>query len=237
VEIKGKWMLISHSKKFIFLKTIKTAGTTVEIFFEELCRPYGMKYVEGSAGTSAVVSMEGIVGARGESVKNEKYYNHQTAKEIREEFGADIWNDYFKFSIVRNPYDELISRFWFLLDQKTRISLLDAGFEATKREFKKWVMGQENLNSRIYLIDDQLAVDFLIRFEFLEDDVANVCSHLGVRKKVSELQKFKSGIRPSEGIWSRISDYYDSDSITYIENRFSWELKRFNYSIDSASSR
>jgi hypothetical protein len=230
-------MLISHSKKFIFLKTVKTAGTTVEIFFEEWCRPYEMKYVEGGEWTSAIVSTEGIVGARGENVKNEKYYNHQTAKEIREEFGTDIWNNYFKFSIVRNPYDELISRFWFLLDQKTRISFLDGGFEATKREFKKWVMGQENLNSRIYLIDDQLAVDFLIRFEFLEDDVEKVCSHLGFRKNVSELQKFKSGIRPSKGIWNQVSDYYDSDSIAHIENRFSWELKRFKYTIDSASSR
>jgi hypothetical protein len=98
-------------------------------------------------------------------------------------------------------------------------------------------MTQENLNSRIYLIDGKLEVDFMIRFEFLEDDVERVCSLLGVEKKISELQKFKSGIRPREGIWSFYSDYFDSDSIAHVENHFDWELRRFNYNIDGCSKR
>ncbi len=32
-------MLVSHSKKFIFLKTMKTAGTSVEIYLERYCVP------------------------------------------------------------------------------------------------------------------------------------------------------------------------------------------------------
>ena len=230
-------MLVSHSKKFIFLKSKKTAGTTVEIFFEEFCRPYAKMYLEGDEWTSSIESKEGIIGARGTSAKNAKYYNHKTAEELRADLGNDIWNAYYKFSIVRNPYDELISRFWFLLDQKTRISLLDAGIGATQREFKKWVMIQENLNSHIYLIDGSLAVDFLIRFEFLEDDVERVCSRLKVNKEISQLQKFKSGIRPREGIWSLNSEYFDSDSIAHVKTHFDWELTRFNYILDSASSR
>jgi hypothetical protein len=34
-------MLISHRKRFIFFKTSKTAGTSVESFFEKFC------YAEG----------------------------------------------------------------------------------------------------------------------------------------------------------------------------------------------
>ena len=32
-------MLVSHSKKFIFLKTMKTAGASVEIYLERYCVP------------------------------------------------------------------------------------------------------------------------------------------------------------------------------------------------------
>ncbi len=31
-------MIISHSKKFIFLRTIKTASSSVEIFLSQFCR-------------------------------------------------------------------------------------------------------------------------------------------------------------------------------------------------------
>jgi hypothetical protein len=230
-------MLVSHLKKFIFLKSIKTAGATVEIFFEEFCRPYAQAYLEGGEGTRSIESAEGIIGARGKVPENTKYYNHKTAGELRADLGNAIWSDYFKFSIVRNPYDELISRFWFMVEPKLRISLLGAGFGATQKEFKKWVMTQENLNSRIYLIGGKLAMDYMIRFECLEDDVEKVCSLLGVKKKISELQKFKSGIRPREGMWSLNSDYFDSDSIAHVENHFDWELRRFKYTIDGGSSR
>ena len=230
-------MLVSHLKKFIFLKSKKTAGTTVEIFFEEFCRPYVQTYLVGEEQTRSIQSEEGIIGARGKFAENAKYFNHKTAKELRSDLGNKIWSDYFKFSVVRNPYDELVSRFWFFLDPKVKMSLLNAGLGATQKEFKKWVMTQENLNSRIYLIDGKLEVDFMIRFEFLEDDVERVCSLLGVEKKISELQKFKSGIRPREGIWSFYSDYFDSDSIAHVENHFDWELRRFNYTIDGCSKR
>ena len=225
-------MLVSHLRNFIFLKSIKTAGTTVEIFFEEFCRPNAQIYLEGEEWTRSVESVEGIIGTRGKFAENEKYYNHKTAEELRSELGNEVWSDYFKFSIVRNPYDELISRFWFFLDSKARISLLGADLGATQKEFKKWVMTQENLNSRIYLIDGKLEIDFMIRYEFLEEDVGRVCTLLGVEKNVSELQKFKSGIRPREGIWSLNSDYFDSDSIAYVESHFAWELKRFNYTLN-----
>ena len=32
-------MLVSHARKFIYTKTLKTAGTSVEVFLEPYCRP------------------------------------------------------------------------------------------------------------------------------------------------------------------------------------------------------
>ena len=55
-------MLISHRKRFIYTKTVKTAGTSVESYFE----PYCMREGEWSFSHSRAeyVSEAGIVGIR-----------------------------------------------------------------------------------------------------------------------------------------------------------------------------
>ncbi|MEJ2058516.1 MAG: sulfotransferase family 2 domain-containing protein [Desulfofustis sp.] len=111
-------MLISHRKKFIFTKTSKTAGTSVESFFEQYCMPKN-QWSESHAREECV-SEAGIIGCRGNDISRSKWYNHMPAKEIREIIGKDIWNSYFKFTVVRNPFDKLISGFHMLENKKLR---------------------------------------------------------------------------------------------------------------------
>jgi hypothetical protein len=223
-------MLVSHSKKFIFLKTIKTGGTSVEIFFEEFCVASPVNYVVGQEGTGTIVSSAGIVGTRGSVPDHTLYYNHKPASELKAELGNHVWDSYFKFSIVRNPFDELISRFWWRLNQQG-VSLINEDTGAVYDRFQKWVLTQGNINSTIYRIKDELEVDFLIRYEHLQEDIEKVCAVLGVSKNVSELGKFKSGIRPDMGELSRIEDYYDQRSIDHVMEKFGWEIERFKYRI------
>ena len=53
-------MLISHRKQFIFTKTVKTAGTSVESYFEQFCKPDG-EWQESHAHEE-YVSKSGIIG-------------------------------------------------------------------------------------------------------------------------------------------------------------------------------
>jgi hypothetical protein len=52
-------MLISHRYRFICTKTVKTAGTSVENFFEEFCMPEG-EWTE-SHGRDEYESPTGII--------------------------------------------------------------------------------------------------------------------------------------------------------------------------------
>lgn len=52
---------MSHSHEFVFLKTRKTAGTTIELALEPLCRPPG---AEAREKTPQIVTAHGDVGGR-----------------------------------------------------------------------------------------------------------------------------------------------------------------------------
>ena len=53
-------MLISHRHRFIYTKTIKTAGTSVEIYFEEACIPPGSD-IERGHGIPETVTEAGVI--------------------------------------------------------------------------------------------------------------------------------------------------------------------------------
>jgi len=103
-------LLVSHRKRFIFTKTVKTAGTSIESYFERWCMPEGEwkpVHVRGE-----YVSDAGIIGERSGNPRGAKWYNHMSCKCIYDQVGCDIWNRYFKFTVVRNPFDKVISGFF-----------------------------------------------------------------------------------------------------------------------------
>ena len=54
-------MLVSHLYKFIFIKSLKTAGTSTEVFLEQYC----ISDIEESHWRGAIATEEGIIGKRG----------------------------------------------------------------------------------------------------------------------------------------------------------------------------
>ena len=116
-------MLISHRYKFIYTKTVKTASTSVEAYFERFCLPDG----EGLPPTDARDEHEsetGIIGYRGKlrekrkwfqyrgkRLANPRWFHHMPAALIQRQIGAEIWDSYFKFCVVRNPFEKAISAY------------------------------------------------------------------------------------------------------------------------------
>ncbi len=60
---RGEDMLVSHRYRFIYTKTMKTGGTSVESYFERFCMPDG-EWTQ-SHGREEYVSDAGIIGFRG----------------------------------------------------------------------------------------------------------------------------------------------------------------------------
>lgn len=238
-------MLISHRKKFIFTKTKKTAGTSVESVFEPFCMPEGtwaqMHYAPEQ------VSPDGVIGYRGPGGRSSEWWNHMSAELIRTKVGEAIWDDYFKFTVIRNPFDKLVSGFHMI-----EANRLEAGFgqglkrsvkrltghalpidlivgETPVERFRSWILAGGMIEDRCnYMINDEVCVDYFIRFEALEDGLREVFMRIDEDPSFSSLPNFKSNFRKSK---IPTSDYYDDETEAIVRQRFAWELDFFNYEL------
>ncbi len=81
-------MLISHSHKFIFIHIGKTGGTSIE---KVLCQHLNIDFEETKKDSEG------------------NWWKHIWAKGMKKRVGVEIWDDYFTFAFVRNPYDMILS--------------------------------------------------------------------------------------------------------------------------------
>lgn len=100
-------MIISRKHQFIFSKPRKVAGTSVEVALSKFCGPQDI-ITENVAGTEIDEDHY-----RDYARNWEGYFNHIKPARIRKKIGEDVWNSYFKFSIVRNPWDMVVSRYFW----------------------------------------------------------------------------------------------------------------------------
>lgn len=227
VEVWDRYrMLVSHRKKFIFLKTIKTGGTSVELALEPFCRAPDAPSPQHHS--PEFVSPEGIVGARGHGVSGRpKYYNHMPASEVRGNVGQEIWDQYLKLTVVRNPYDKVVSWFWMHLHSSMRAKCSE-DFKLTRRVFQDWLKVMPNLpkDSNIYTIDREIICDKIIRYEALNEQVEDLFVNLELGGVNLPRLKARSRRRsePHE-------EYYDVVSEEIVRNAYAFEIKNFGYSL------
>lgn len=227
-------MLVSHRKNFIYTKTMKTAGTSVEAYFERWCLPEGAWVLSHFRDQS--VTEAGIVGYRGPDPRGRRWYNHMPAAEIRRGVGERVWLDYFKFCVVRNPFDRMVSAFHF--HENAGAAGGGAGGVATAEtpvpdpreivcRFRDWVRAGATVpDLPAYTIDGHLCVDAVLRHERLLEDLEKVCRRLEVPFEAAALPRLKTGFRPA-GLAT--ADYYDRETERLVLERFPFDFEQLGY--------
>lgn len=225
-------MLVSHRNHFIFLKTGKTAGTSVEMYFEPWCLPPGETSETALRDVSETGA--GIVGPRRmKPDRNEKYFSHSHAEPVRGWVGADIWARYFKFTIVRNPFSKVVSWYHFRLTEDEKVRISAGGRPALLAHFHEWLHAGPPLpRDKPYCeIDGEFALDFVIRYETLLEGLRTVCETTGVPFEPERLQRRKSGYRTGFPHWSV---YYDEAAAEAVRHHYAWEFDTFGYPLTPA---
>jgi hypothetical protein len=217
-------MLISHICKFIYLKTRKTGGTSVEIYFEPFCVD-PTKYTGERHHRDAEISAWGVVGSRGTA--DGPWYNHMPAHEVRARAGQELWDAYYKFCVVRNPFDKVVSWFWHEMAPEQRAALQQARFSGVRQCFEDWTeLRRFPVDSWIYRIDGVPAADSFLRYERLRDDMGRVCGTLRIPWQPERFGRYKSDLRRRP---EPFHEYYTARSAELVEQAFAWEFEYFGY--------
>ena len=190
-------MIVSHRWKFIFVKTRKTAGSSIERFLlphlgpDDVVRGIATRNEAGRFNPlPELASHPDRANARltlEQLARRRRFYQHMPAWRLRNRVGPDIWDEYTTFCFERNPWDKLVS-FYYWRNQDP-----DA-----RPPFEQWVRATPNLRGwDQYAIDDRVAVDVVGRYETIEDDLAAVLDRIGLDAPI-DLPHEKSGYRPSD---------------------------------------
>ena len=113
-------MIISHTKKFIFIKTNKTASTSLQVFLSQfLDKNIDIISKDLESENKKIFEISGIKDKNFDFFKNKfffknkkKFFKHDTSiEEIINFYGKKKLINYYKITVVRNPFDQILSSF------------------------------------------------------------------------------------------------------------------------------
>ena len=178
-------MIVSHRLRFVFVKTKKTAGTSLEIALSGLCGPEDV-ITPISPADEAERRRLGYPGpqnldrpaARASSLRRalrrgrgRRFRNHTPAATARALLTPDVWGRYFTFAFDRNPWDRAISMYHWRGGEPRFGSI--GGFlrSDAARAFS---------NYDRYAIDGVVAVDRVYRYEEMEEALRDITRRLSL---------------------------------------------------------
>lgn len=214
-------MPISHQYRAIFVHIPKTAGTSVEAAL-------------GMHGEKRDV---GIMPYRNQAPDSEHLYGrhltHLSALAIKAKLnGSGAFDAYFKFTIVRHPWERLVSALaWREQKWAYGVTLTVAEFERLFWESYSQVLASRAtpVAGTAYLLpqssfvcdtDETLMVDFVARYETLEADWQIICDRLGVRLPLPV--RMRSHHRPYR-------DYYTDETRQLVAHLYARDVSLFEY--------
>lgn len=228
-------MIVSHLHKFIFIKTSKTAGTSIEIALSSICgdddiitpitdedeeirRQLGYRCPQNyrNQQTKLLTQLKNM--ARGTS-RHLDFYNHAPAKFIKTVLGKKLWEEYYKFTFERNPWDRVVSYYHWKHRHSTNPPPLSSIVNKTELE---------NLRKRgwdLYTINNKIAVDKIFKYENLSSDFNKILNKIGITCSI-ELPRAKSGYRTPN---TEYQSLFSNSEKNYIEQYFKKEINLMDY--------
>jgi chondroitin 4-sulfotransferase 11 len=217
-------MLISHKHKFVTIDIPKTGTRSFRESLHSL----------------------GLIDIVGEPFVEADFYQHDTAIRSKKQFSKNNWNwnEYFKFTIVRNPWARYFSFFKYFKSYGEKYLRRDKSIDWKKPEINQGKLCVElfkekddqtvlkniilNNNSQdSYYCDEngEIIVEHLASFEDLSNEFVFLCKQVGI--KTPSLQHGNKSVNSLN-----MHDIYNQQLIDLVANKEKsvLELKGYKYS-------
>jgi hypothetical protein len=227
-------MIVSHRYKFIFIKTHKTAGSSMETALAPLCGPEDIitpmesnwrtdlprnYHADTWLGRAYARSrlLRKCIG-RHSPLLGHWYYEHMPATRVRQLLGEEVWNGYHKFCFERNPWAKVVSYYnWKRLGQGRKLP-----------PFRDYVLEKTHrlpMDARLYFDGERCIVDEVIDFEGFQASFAALCRRLGIPFD-GNMPREKTNLteRPVD-----YHDYYDDETRAKVAECFAREIGLLGY--------
>lgn len=217
-------MLLSHNKKFLFIAVHKTGSTSVRRLLSKYCEK------------------------KATSDKKSAYFYHAKASVVKDEFMMCQydWNSYFKFAIVRNPWDRVVSAYFYRKKMTNKWKSnppkdkfykdVNDSFSyelANSENFKDWVQkflinGDKEIVTHQYKYvtdeNNKIILDFIGKIENIKSDIEFIFKKINLHDlTLPQMNQLNRG---------NYIQYYDQYTTDLISDYYSTDINLFNYSFD-----
>jgi chondroitin 4-sulfotransferase 11 len=155
---------------------------------------------------------------------------HLTCKELIDKMTLSEWNQTKSIAVIRNPWDRVVSLYHY------RVKTNQSDLQVLNISFKEWCHEVYKKRNHIYYdkpkmfqpqtswivdYDDIVNVDFILKFEDLEQDFENLAKVIGIDVKLKHLNRTKR---------DHYQLYYDEETKELISNWYKNDISVFGYS-------
>ncbi|MGV6817137.1 MAG: sulfotransferase family 2 domain-containing protein [Thiotrichales bacterium] len=220
-------MLLSNKYNFLFVHIAKTGGTSVRTALNKLRWRdpyYPMMFL--------CHRFSHLTGHK----LGTKFPRHSKIIAAREMLPAEHFNQLFKFTFVRNPWDLQVSSFHHIRRERPQVMNGIDDFN----EFMRWKFNPErpyqyHIDTSLQLQSDYLVdlhgnklVDFIGRTENLQDDFDKVCETIGINPMTLPQKR----VAKDRGKDYRA--YYADDTAALVAQHFARDIEMFAYAFDQS---
>lgn len=207
--------MISHDDRLIYVHLRRTGGNSIEAALG------GIVLFDRWFRRTSVWNNRLHRGKSWRKWDRRGHRIHATAVEIRAEYPAEF-DGYFKFSIVRNPWEQMASLYG-------RLHPDDEAY----RGFRSWLWRFDLARGTVprdSFFDEsgRCMVDFVGRFERLQEDFDTACDRAGIPRRRLPRTNAAAG-RP-------LTEIYDDASILLVSRLFADDIRRYGYSFADRDS-
>jgi hypothetical protein len=161
----------------------------------------------------------------------ESTLTHATVLATKKEFGNELFQSYFKFAFVRNPWNWQVSMYHFILKETAHIhhqKIKNLSFS----EYIHWMIAEPKPFARgatrfqkemLCNEHGEMQVDFVGRYENLADDFAYICQRLNLQTSMPYLNKSQHRSYQS---------YYDNETRDLIAEHCKDDIRLFGYDFE-----